>query len=125
MNIVLDTNAVLYFLGGRLREPLPQAQIYISVITEIELLSYPLLSSENESEIYAFLADVTVIDLSQDIKQATISLRRQYRFKLPDAIIVATARFLDAELLTNDIKLLKTPDVSVRALQLKDEDENE
>ena len=123
MNIVLDTNAVLYFLGGRLREPLPQAHIYISVITEIELLSYPLLSSESESEIYEFLADVTIIDLSVAIKQETIKLRRQYRFKLPDAIIVATARHLNAELLTNDIKLLKTQNVSVRALQLKDEHE--
>ncbi len=45
MNIVLDTNAVLYFLGGRLAEPLPQANFYVSVITEIELLSYPLLKS--------------------------------------------------------------------------------
>ena len=57
------------------------------------------------------------------LKQETIKLRRQYRFKLPDAIIVATARHLNAELLTNDIKLLKAPDVSVRALQLKDEHE--
>ena len=123
MNIVLDTNAVLYFLAGRLREPLPQAQTYISVITEIELLSYPLLNSEDESAIYDLLADVTIVDLSQDIKQSTISLRRQYRFKLPDAIIVATARYLNAELLTNDIKLLKTPGLSVRALPLKDENE--
>jgi predicted nucleic acid-binding protein len=63
------------------------------------------LSSESESEIYDFLADVTIIDLSVAIKQETIKLRRQYRFKLPDAIIVATARHLNAELLTNDIKL--------------------
>lgn len=121
MNIVLDTNAVLYFLGGRLREPLPPARCYISIITEIELLSYPLLSAESEAEIYDFLADVTVIDLSQEIKRATINLRRQYRFKLPDAVIVATAGHLNAQLLTNDIKLLKTLDVSVRALELKDE----
>jgi hypothetical protein len=123
MSIVLDTNAVLYFLGGRLREPLPQARCYISIITEIELLSYPLLSSESEAEIHDFLADVTVIELSQEIKQATINLRRQYRFKLPDAVIVATARHLDAPLLTNDIKLSKTAGVSVRALQLKDRNE--
>ncbi len=123
MSIVLDTNAVLYFLGGRLREPLPQTHCYISIITEIELLSYPLLNSESEAEIHDFLADVTVIELSQEIKQATINLRRQYRFKLPDAVIVATARHLDAQLLTNDIKLSKTAGVSVIALQLKDEHE--
>ncbi|MFA5920045.1 MAG: hypothetical protein WC856_01990 [Methylococcaceae bacterium] len=41
MSIVLDTNAVFYFLAGHLAEPLPQADFYVSVITEIELLSYP------------------------------------------------------------------------------------
>jgi len=43
MNKVLDTNTVLYLLGGRLAESLPEAYYFISVITEIELLSYPLL----------------------------------------------------------------------------------
>ena len=28
MSIVLDTNAVLYFLAGRLAEPLPQANFF-------------------------------------------------------------------------------------------------
>jgi len=46
VNIVLDTNAVLYFLAGRLAQALPQADFYVSVITEMELLSYPLLKSE-------------------------------------------------------------------------------
>lgn len=123
LNIILDTNVVLYFLAGRLREPLPQANIYISVITEIELLSYPLLSVESESEINDFLADVTIVDLSKHIKQTTISLRRQYRLKLPDAIIIATAHFLNAELLTNDSKLLNIPEISVSSLHLKKEHE--
>ncbi|NOQ35294.1 MAG: PIN domain-containing protein [Methylococcaceae bacterium] len=120
MKIVLDTNAILYFLAGRLREPLPQAQFYISVITEIELLSYPLLSLEDEAEINDFLTDVTIIELTTEIKQATIKLRRKNRLKLPDAMIVATASHLKAELLTNDIKLLKIPDLPIRALQLID-----
>lgn len=29
MSIVLDTNAMLYFLAGRLAEPLPQADFYV------------------------------------------------------------------------------------------------
>ncbi len=43
---LLDTNIVLYFLGGPLVNPLPSGQYFISVITEIELLSYPSLSLE-------------------------------------------------------------------------------
>ena len=49
MNKVLDTNTVLYLLGGRLAESLPEAYYFISVITEIELLSYPLLQPGEES----------------------------------------------------------------------------
>jgi hypothetical protein len=36
---VLDTNAILYFLGGKLAQPLPTGQYFISVISEMELLS--------------------------------------------------------------------------------------
>ncbi len=120
MNIVLDTNAVLYFLAGRLCEPLPCARYYLSVITEIELLSYPLLRSEDKAEIINFLADVTVVDLTPAIKQATIDLRRQHRLKLPDAMIAATALCLNATLLSNDLKLVNLTCVSVKTLALKD-----
>lgn len=116
MKIVLDTNAVLYFLGGRLAEPLPDGDFYISVITEIELLSYPLLSNEEEMTICDFLSDVTIVDLNPAVKQSAIKLRKQHRFKLPDALIVATACSLNATLLTNDVKLLNIKDVLTQQL---------
>jgi predicted nucleic acid-binding protein len=118
MSIVLDTNAVLYFLGGRLAQPLPEADFQVSVITEIELLSYPLLKPEDEAEVRGFLNDVTIVDLGADIKRSAIALRRQYRLKLPDAVIAATALHLGAELLTNDIKLSNIPILRVRELEL-------
>lgn len=119
MNIVLDTNAVLYFLAGRLVDPLPLADYYISVITEIELLSYPLLNKDEETEIIAFLNDVTVLDLTKDVKKSAIYFRRHYRLKLPDALIVATAYSLKATLFTNDIKLLNIAELQVQGLILK------
>lgn len=118
MNIVLDTNAVLYFLGGRLAEPLPQANYYVSVITEIELLSYPLLTAEDEAEIVSFLSDVSIVDLTSEVKKSAIALRRQYRLKLPDALIVATALCINATLFTNDSKLLNIVGVSSQSLSL-------
>lgn len=120
MNVVLDTNAVLYFLAGRLLEPLPSARFYISFITEMELLSYPLLRAEDTAEIIDFLADVTVLELSPAIKQAAIRLRSEHRLKLPDAIIAATALCLPAQLLSNDVKLVNLTCVSVKSLALKD-----
>jgi predicted nucleic acid-binding protein len=119
VSIVLDTNAVLYFLAGRLVEPLPTADFYVSVITEMELLSYPLLKTSEEAEIHDFLTDVTIIDLKREIKHYAITLRRQYRLKLPDAIVSATAKYLDAILFTNDLKLLNIPLIPSKPLKLK------
>ena len=115
MSIVLDANAVLYFLAGRLAEPQPQADFSVSVITEIELLFYSLLKMADETEIRAFLNDVTIIDLTETIKQSAIAFRRQYRLKLPDALIVATAHCLNAGLFTNDIKLLNIGELTIKS----------
>lgn len=120
MKRVLDTNAVLYLLAGRLTEPLPDAVYCISVITEIELLSYPALTQEDEANINAFLQDVRIIDLQADIKQSAIHFRRKYRLKLPDALIVATTYCLGAALLSNDIQLTKVSELSVSSLRLRD-----
>ena len=40
---ILDTNAVIYLQKGWLAEPLPPGEYLISVITEIELLSFASL----------------------------------------------------------------------------------
>lgn len=108
------------FFRRTLGRTFARCRFYVSVITEIELLSYPLLTAEEENAIHDFLADVTIEDLTQSIKHAAIALRQQYRFKLPDALIVATAQCLNADLLTNDIKLLKIEALSTKPLRLND-----
>jgi predicted nucleic acid-binding protein len=59
--IVLDTNIVLYFLGGRLEHPLPDGSYAVSVISELELLAYPDLTTSEGERVKAFLADIAVI----------------------------------------------------------------
>ena len=110
--IVLDTNVALYYLGGRLINTLPAGQYFVSVITEIELLSYPSLSSDQEVLIRDFLTHVTVMGLDSNIKDLAIALRKTYRLKLPDAVVAATAKFLNAMLLTNDIKLTNLTEIN-------------
>jgi len=116
---LLDTNAVLYLLGGRLADFLDDGQYYVSVISEMELLSYPKLTNEAANQIRSFLADVTVVELTRDVKTTAIQLRREHALKLPDAIIAASAMNLDAELLTNDLQLLRALPVRAKALTLK------
>lgn len=56
-SFLLDTNVVLYFLGGdqTLATVFDQKSLFLSTITELELLSYPGISEKEESEILNFL----------------------------------------------------------------------
>jgi len=116
--ILLDTNVVLYFLGGRLTNPLPSGQYFVSVITEIELLSYPSLSPDEEVQIRDFLSKITVVGIESNIKELAIALRKQYRLKLPDAIIAATAQSLNATLFTNDVRLANLSGINIQSIQI-------
>ena len=116
--ILLDTNVVLYFLGGRLTNPLPSGQYFVSVITEIERLSYPNLTSDEEIQIRDFLTKITVVGIEGNIKELAIALRKQYRIRLPDAIIVATAQSINATLFTNDVRLANLTGINSQSVQI-------
>lgn len=115
---LLDTNVVLYFLGGRLVNPLPVGQYFVSVITEIELLSYPSLGSDEEVQIRDFLTKITVVGIDSNIKELAIAFRKQHRLRLPDAIIAATAQPLNATLFTNDVRLANLVGINTQSVQI-------
>lgn len=108
MSHALDTNVVLYHLSGRLLHPLPAGPLYVSVATEIELLAYKPLTSQERTQITAFLSGVTVVDLDRTIAADAIRMRLT-GLRIPDAVVAATALACSAELLTHDARLLKTP----------------
>ncbi|MFB2894495.1 type II toxin-antitoxin system VapC family toxin [Aerosakkonemataceae cyanobacterium BLCC-F50] len=116
--ILLDTNIVLYYLGGRLTSPLPSGNYFISVITEIELLSYPSLTADEELQIGDFLTKITVVGLEGNIKELAIAFRKNYSLRLADAIIAATAQSLNAVLLTNDLRLANLTEITVQSLPI-------
>ena len=116
--MLLDTNIVLYLLGGRLADPLLSGRYFVSVITEIELLSYPSLNSDEERQIRNFLSEITVVGIDSNIKELAITLRKNYRLRLPDAIIVATAKSLDAILFTNDLGLTNLTEINTQSVRI-------
>lgn len=118
MKLLLDTNIILYFLGGNLKEPLADNEYCVSVITQLELLSYPALDKEAESIIKTFLKQIEIIDINPAIVIETIQIRKKYKFKLPDSIILATALFLDVEILSNDNHFAKVSELKCKNLEL-------
>ncbi len=115
---VLDTNVVLYLIGGRLAEPLGEGPNFVSIVTELELLSYPEMTPLEEVHIRSLLDEISVVGLEQEICRATIYLRRAYSLRLPDAIICATALSLDAILLSNDKRLATVSEIQVAPVAL-------
>jgi predicted nucleic acid-binding protein len=119
MKAVFDTNAVIYLQKGLLSQPLPPGEYFISVITELELLSFHGLDDAQQTWLNAFLSDIRIIEIDGLVKENTVRLRREYRLRLPDAIIAASAQAWDATLLSNDQRLLTLPGVRCLPLELR------
>jgi len=92
-SILLDSNILLYLLGGdETLVPLLQGrQLYISFITQLEVLGYKGFTERELTKTREFISTCTVIDITAGIKDVTVGLRREYDLKLPDCIIIATA----------------------------------
>ena len=58
----------------------------VSIITDMELLSYPNMSDSEETIVRDFLTKITVVGLDNNIKELAIAFRKNYRLKLPYAI---------------------------------------
>ena len=91
MTGLLDTNVALYLLGGRLAEPLPTGSYGVSVITEMELLAWPSLTTQEEKRVREFLGQLAICELTPSIRARAVQLRREQHLKLPVAIVCATA----------------------------------
>ena len=104
-DLVVDTNLLI-----NLAEGLPGAdhyltgnKLFVSVITEIEILGWHKISNEHKIFFNALLKDCKIVELMPDIKRIAIELKQKQKIKLPDAIIAATAIYLDIPLLTYDL----------------------
>lgn len=78
-----------------------------SFITRIELLRFPMITQQETNGIESVLTLMQYIPLTRKIEDEAITLSRNYRLKIPDSIIAATAKCLTLELLTLDQQLMK------------------
>ncbi len=114
-NYLLDTNIILYLLGGDkvLAGIIGSKTPYISFITEMELLANPLMKAAEEKAIQAFLSACIIVEINTGIKQAAISIRKKSGLKLPDSIIAATAEYENLSLLTADTGFNKLKSLNI------------
>ncbi|MEO6639078.1 MAG: type II toxin-antitoxin system VapC family toxin [Ginsengibacter sp.] len=102
--ILLDTNIVLYLLRGddTLEKLLSGKNPFLSFMTELELIGFPDIASEEEIKINELIAECLIVSLNNSIKKKYIELRRKYHLKLVDTIIAATAISLNIPFITSD-----------------------
>lgn len=114
-SIVLDTNIVLYLLNGddELASILNQMQLYVSVITEIELLGYLEISDEDKVKIKYFLSECIIVPLNEEIKNLCITIKQTSKVKTPDAIVAATSIYNQIPLITSDKGFEKIQDLDL------------
>jgi predicted nucleic acid-binding protein len=122
----LDTNIILDYLKGDqsiidfLAEH-SKAELYVSVITRIELLSFHDITPKEEKHIRDIISRINVLPITEDIEEYAVNFRRITRKKLPDAIIAASAISVDAVLLTQDKELANSVFPDLKTLTLKTE----
>jgi predicted nucleic acid-binding protein len=108
--ILLDTNAFIYFFEGGSKITnlvVNTPEIYFSAISEIELLSATHLTQSEIDSIKAFLSLCHRVELTSEIIDQTVTIRRQCHLKIPDAIIAASALHLGAPLVSADTDFQK------------------
>jgi len=105
---LIDSNAVIDYLSGKL---IPNGMTFmngvvnavpkVSVITKIEVLGYNT-SPVAYQILTDFMDDSDILELSESVAIQTIELRKQYKSRLPDAIIAATALVHGFELISRN-----------------------
>jgi predicted nucleic acid-binding protein len=104
MRVVVDTSLLIDLAAGDTSAAvaLDQQEIYVSIITCIEFLSWPKLTEVGLPMAEALLNQYNTEDIGKGIRDQAAFIKRKFGLKLPDAVIAATALHLKAPLITRD-----------------------
>lgn len=115
--IFLDSCIVIYLVERhplyepRLREKLEGlegAELAVSPLVRLEVLVRPLRDGDEELvQLYRlFLAEQLMLDMSEEVYDAALTLRAEHMLKTPDALHLATAQYHGCtQFWTNDDRL--------------------
>lgn len=114
-DLFVDTNILIYLLDKDpgLLSVLDGKSIYISFISELELLSFKNYSSTEKRKLNNLLNDCIILDINKEIKYFSVHHRIHNNLKLPDAIIAGTAQYLSIPLLTADLDFKKVKEIDI------------
>ena len=119
-SIVVDTSLIINLFNGieEVQDLLTGRTLFVSIISEIEVLSFSGLSITEKDLLRDFISKCHVVDIEPAIKELTIAIRAKSKVKLPDAIIAATAIYYDLPLFTMDKGFKRLDDLQAVILSL-------
>ncbi len=107
---IIDTNVVSDYFSASLpaasmllMDTVIDATPNISIITQIELLCWNT-DAPTTQNVKDFIADSVVLDISPDVINQCVAIRKNKKIKTPDAIIAATALAYSFTIITNNEK---------------------
>ena len=107
---ILDTNIIIYLSQEKLKMTdfaSKGDRLCISIISYMESLGHPFKNKEEEIIVKSLCDTCEVFNLTKQITDKTIEIRKQFKIKLPDAIIAASALVNKAILVTANFKDFK------------------
>ena len=120
---VLDSNVIIFAAKQTIDvEKLLAAydEFYVSIITYMEVYAYEFENADEKALIDELFAALEMVEINRAIADQAIAYRKNKskKIKLPDAIILATTKYLNADLLTDDYDDFQTIDNLVNVLSL-------
>ncbi|HET7633588.1 MAG TPA: type II toxin-antitoxin system VapC family toxin [Burkholderiales bacterium] len=120
---VVDTSAWIEWLSGsalgkKLSKQLPnKQQCIVPTIVQLELSKWLVreVGEEQADQVIAYTQKCIVVPLDTTIALLAADLHREHKLATADAIVYATARHRNAELLTCDTHFGRLPDVALFA----------
>ena len=123
-SILIDTNILIYASKDEynLTEIFEQYDnYYLSIIWYIEIYSYVFTNNSEKKILDNLMDELTIIDVNLSIAKSAIEYRKSEvrKVKLPDAIILSTAKYLKADLISNNLKDFLGIDDTIKLVGLK------
>lgn len=123
-NIVLDTNVIIFASKQQLHFDKildNYDNVFVSIITYMEVYGYNFGNPIEKNLLDAFFKNIEIVPVDISIADIVIDYRSTSlkKIKLPDAIILATSKAINATLLTDDWDDFLNIDSTVNVLSVE------
>lgn len=117
--LLFDSNILIYLSKNLLKISNfaePNDSFYMSVVTYIEVFGYDIADPAEKDLLERTAKKIGIVLINFSLADKAIEYRKIKKIKLPDAVILATAKIYDCTLITRNIADFQSIDSTVKIL---------